>query len=124
MDLPLILTKLGYHKTKTDGMAFWGGSCATSFNTWEQMSGCWPSGNHPLSGKAVFESAWQEILLEQQNTEYKYLRQNKISGYAPISDQLDMLYWDVASGLFGEQAKQSNWFQDCSGVKADFPKPN
>lgn len=122
MDLPLILEKLGYPQTKTDGGAFWGGPCATSFNTWEEMSGKWPGGNHPLSGKGVFEDAWAEVVGDQQAVEYK--EQRAVSGYALLGDQLDMLYWDVASGIFGEQAKESDWFKSCSGVKVTFPKPS
>ena len=33
-----------------------------------------------------------------------------------------MLYWDIQSGVFGESAKNSQWFQNCSGVKATYPK--
>ena len=130
MDLPQVLHKLGFDRTTTNGGPFWGGPCATSFCTWEQMSGKWPEGNQPLSGKAVFEVAWDEIVAEKEANEYKNLRRTRyknsqhVSGYAPVGDQLDMLYWDVASGVFGEQAKQSTWFQDCSGIKATFPKPS
>ena len=136
MDLPQVLHKLGFDKTTTNGGPFWGGPGATSFCTWEQMSGKWPECNQPLSGKAVFEAAWNEIVAEKEANEYQNLRKTlsvvdvsdkswkHVSGYALIPDQLDMLYWDIASGVFGEQAKQSAWFQDCSGVKAAFPKPS
>jgi len=119
MDLPLILEKLGY--TQTTGEAFWGGTCATSSNTYEEMANAWPAGNPPLSGKDVFESTWETILNETAAVEYK--EQRLISGYIEINDQLDMLYWDVFSGVFGDEAKNSTWFQHCSGIKERFPKP-
>ena len=117
MDLPLILEKLGY--TQSSG-AFWGGPCATSSNTYEQLADTWPTGNLPLSGKDVFEATWEIISGDIAADEYK--EQRIVSGYAPIADQLDMLYWDVYSGDFGEAAKSSSWFKNCSGVKAEFPK--
>ena len=118
MDLPLILERLGY--TTTTGEPFWGGPAATSNCTYDQMSGLWPPNNPPLSGKDVFESTWDTMVSETAADEYK--EQRIVSGYAPIADQLDMLYWDVYSGDFGEAAKSSSWFKNCSGVKAEFPK--
>lgn len=118
MDLLLILEKLGY--TQTTGEAFWGGTCATSSNTYEEMAATWPATNPPLSGKDVFESTWEIVLGEDASVEYK--EQRVVSGYAPVPDQLDMLYWDINSGVFGEEAKNSSWFKNCSGVKAEFPK--
>ena len=52
-----------------------------------------------------------------------HIQQRFLSGYANVGDQLDMLYWDVSSGVFGDEAKNSTWFQHCSGVKEQFPKP-
>ena len=72
MDLPLVLQKLGYNKTKTDDGAFWGGPCATSYNTWEELSGKWPENNHPLSGKAIFEAAWVEIAAGQRSKRVQF----------------------------------------------------
>ena len=60
------------------------------------------------------------ILLEQQNTEYKYLRQTKISGYAPISDQLDMLYHDIKNG----NVENGSWIQAIDSIKEKYPKPD
>ena len=119
MNLPLILEKLGY--TQTTGEAFWGGTCATDSNTYEEMASAWPAGNPPLSGEDVFESTWETIMNETAAVEYK--EQRLISGYIEISEQLDMLYWDVSSGVFGDEAKNSTWFLHCSGVKEQFPKP-
>ena len=114
-----LLERLGY--TKTTGEPFWGGPAATSLCTYDQMSGLWPSNNPPLSGKDVFEATWETIVDETVAVEYK--EQRVISGYIEIPDQLDMLYWDVYSGVFGDEAKSSTWFQHCSGVKEQFPKP-
>ena len=52
-----------------------------------------------------------------------HIQQRFLSGYANVGDQLDMLYWDVSSGVFGDEAKNSAWFLHCSGVKEQFPKP-
>ena len=106
MDLQLILEKLGY--TKTTGEPFWGGPCATSHNTYEEMAAMWPSNNPPLSGEDVFESTWDTIVSETAADEYK--PQRSVSGYAPIAVQLDMLYWDVYSGDFGVYAIQADRF--------------
>ena len=123
MDLPLVLEKLGYTQfSGLRGEGFWGGPCATSHSTYEEMSGHWPEYNPPLSGKDVFESTWLEVSGELNSLEYIDRRKEKESGYAPIEDQLDMLYWDIQSGVFGESAKSSQWFQSCRGVKATYPK--
>ena len=74
-----------------------------------------------MSGKDVFESTWETIESETAAEEYKEKR--LISGYDNVSNQLDMLYWDVYSGKFGNEAKNSRWFLHCSGVKDEFPKP-
>jgi hypothetical protein len=113
-DLPLVLSKLGY------GEYEWGPG-STSFNTYDELVAGWPESNPPLSGESDFNSTWETIEAGQQATEYK--QQRGISGYAEINSQLDMLYWDVYSGSFGDEAKSSTWFQHCSGVKEQFPKP-
>ena len=46
----------------------------------------------------------------------------RVAAYPKLTHQLDMLYWDIQSGVFGESAKNSQWFQSCSGVKAAYPK--
>ena len=116
MNLPLILERLGYAGLD----AYWGPN-STSINTYEELASTWPSGNLPLSGEDIFETTWEMMVAEQQSVEYK--QQREISGYIEINNQLDMLYWDVSSGVFGDEAKNSTWFQHCSGVKEQFPKP-
>ena len=113
-NLPLVLEKLGYTGCE------WGPG-ATSFNTYNELAAGWPESNPTLSGESVFNSTWETIEAEEQAVEYR--EQRAISGYIEINDQLDMLYWDVSSGVFGDEAKNSTWFQHCSGVKEQFPKP-
>ena len=72
----------------------------------------------------TWDEIQEEVKREVEIYNYYLYERNRAKEFPELKDQLDMLYWDVASGLFGEQAKQSIWFQDCSGVKADFPKPN
>ena len=118
MHLPLVLRRLGYYvgpKTR------WG-PCSTSDNTYEELAENWPTGNAPLKSKEEFESTWTIIEAEIEADKYQTQRVEGVSGYAPIPDQLDMLYWDVYSGVFGEEAKSSTWFENCSGVKATYPK--
>ena len=113
-NLPLVLKRLGYTGCE------WGPG-ATSFNTYDELVSGWPESNPPLSGESVFNSTWETISGELKAEEYK--EERCISGYAQVQEQLDMLYWDVFSGKFGEEAKNSKWFAHCSGVKEDFPKP-
>ena len=116
MNVHLVLNKLGY-----GGSGIHYGAGGTDTSTYEELVQYWPSGNPPLSGKDTFESTWEIVGSEAAAEEYKEKR--IISGYSNISNQLDMLYWDVYSGKFGDEAKNSQWFSHCSGVKADYPKP-
>ena len=58
--------------------------------------------------------------LEQLNG-WSITRRNS---FEKIEEQLDMLYHDINNGFFGEQAKQSTWFQHVSAVKQQNPKPS
>ena len=118
MHLPLVLRRLGYY---VGPKTMWG-PCSTSDDTYEQLAENWPTGNAPLKSKEEFEAAWTIIEAEIEADKYQTQRVEGVSGYAPIPDQLDMLYWDVYSGVFGEEAKSSTWFENCSGVKATYPK--
>ena len=42
--------------------------------------------------------------------------------YAPIADQLDMLWHDIDSGKLGDAAKTGTWYLTAKKVKEDFPK--
>lgn len=116
MNVHLVLNKLGY-----GGSGIRYGAGGTDTSTYEELVQYWPTENPPLSGKDVFESTWETIQEDIEAGEYKEKR--LISGYDNISNQLDMLYWDVYSGKFGNEAKNSRWFLHCSGVKDEFPKP-
>ena len=41
--------------------------------------------------------------------------------YTDIKDQLDMLYKDIDAGFFGENAKNSTWYQHIKEVKETHP---
>tara|TARA_R110000751_G_scaffold188063_1_gene294151 strand:- start:63 stop:431 length:369 start_codon:yes stop_codon:yes gene_type:complete len=118
MDLPRVLVRLGYH---VGSQTNWGNN-ATSHSVYEDLTLTWPTGNAPLKSKEEFEATWAIMEVEDQADYYQYQRSEAASGYAPIADQLDMLYWDINSGVFGEEAKSSTWFENCSGVKAAYPK--
>lgn len=50
-----------------------------------------------------------------------YIR-NRKKLYPTVTDQLDMLFKDVANGLFGESAKDSKWFKHVDQIKNSVPK--
>ena len=58
---------------------------------------------------------------EEQEYGYINARQEE---YKPITDQLDQLYWAIDNGLFGDDAKTSQWYLDIKTVKTDNPKPS
>jgi hypothetical protein len=47
--------------------------------------------------------------------ELKY-RRDRLGEYLPISEQLDLLYWDDVDGT-------TNWSDHVASVKAKYPKP-
>ena len=57
---------------------------------------------------------------DQQENGYKYARENS---YLPLQDQLDQIWHAVDAGLFGEDAKTSDWYEYIQKVKDDNPKP-
>lgn len=58
---------------------------------------------------------------EQQQFGYVVTRQEN---YKSIGEQLDQLFWSVDSGLFGDNAKTSQWYLDIKEVKDNNPKPS
>lgn len=69
---------------------------------------------------------WEEVVLPEDhrpdpNFEMPYgaKRQN---AYPYVGDQLDMLYHDINNGVFGEAAKDSNWYKTITSIKQQFPK--
>jgi len=72
------------------------------------------------------EPLFEEILSEVDRMEnlyafYEYSR-NRKQNYKNISDQLDLLYQDINSGLFGDSAKTGSWFTHVKSIKDEFPK--
>jgi hypothetical protein len=61
-----------------------------------------------------------KLKLDELNS-YKTHRQ---LGYGMIDSQLNLLYDDINSGLFGELAKQGQWFAHITAVKDMHPKPD
>tara|TARA_Y100000004_G_C8952634_1_gene429312 strand:+ start:3314 stop:3637 length:324 start_codon:yes stop_codon:yes gene_type:complete len=57
---------------------------------------------------------------EEQQFGYISSRQE---AYKSVTDQLDQLWHAVDSGLFGDDAKTSDWYSDINTVKTDNPKP-
>ena len=43
-------------------------------------------------------------------------------GYKSITDQLDLLYKDIAAGKLGEDAKTGGWYLDVKAVKDKYPQ--
>ena len=56
--------------------------------------------------------------LDEQNNGYARARQQ---AYAPIPEQLDMLYHDMTSG---KGDKTGDWYKAIKKVKTDNPKPS
>ena len=44
-------------------------------------------------------------------------------GYPPISQQLDLLYHDIAAGKLGVAATTGSWYVGITSVKNNIPKP-
>lgn len=51
-------------------------------------------------------------------------RNQRVAKYGQIGSQLDMLYDDIAAGLFGEQAKAGSWFNHIKSIKDEINKPD
>tara|TARA_B100000085_G_C18245557_1_gene391712 strand:- start:78 stop:524 length:447 start_codon:yes stop_codon:yes gene_type:complete len=51
--------------------------------------------------------------------EYSRIRKEK---YGSVSNQLDLLYKDIESGLFGDSAKTGSWFTHVKTIKENYPK--
>jgi len=52
---------------------------------------------------------------------YEYSRKRK-DEYAPITEQLDMLYKDIQSGLFGNSAMDGSWYKHIKSIKEKYVK--
>jgi len=91
--------------------------------TWQWERGAFTAYEDP-NGKP--EPLFEEILSEVDRMEnlynfYEYSRIRK-EKYESISNQLDLLYKDIESGLFGNSAKTGSWFTHVKTVKQNYPK--
>ena len=61
-----------------------------------------------------------------ESADYVQLRTDPLSGsgYKGITDQLDLLYKDIAAGKLGEDAKTGGWYLDVKAVKDKYTKPS
>ena len=55
-----------------------------------------------------------------EEQQYGYI-QKRIDSYAPITDQLDQLYWDIDAGKLD---KTGAWYKAIKKIKTDNPKPS
>jgi hypothetical protein len=46
------------------------------------------------------------------------------ASYPSIEDQLDIMWHDIYSGKFGEDAKDGEWFKSILLIKEQYPKYN
>ena len=71
----------------------------------------------------IVQSDVDAARVELNKLNYRYDRVGITSGYAPIEDQLDQLYHDMADGKLGAGATTGSWFVGVSSVKTLYPKP-
>lgn len=72
----------------------------------------------PPSDEDVLAS-WKSLYDEY---EAKYYQLERSTSYPLVVEQLDKLYHDINSGLFGEEVKNGQFFTTLSEVKNTFPK--
>lgn len=48
------------------------------------------------------------------------MRGARLGQYPELSEQLDMLWHDIESGVFGENAKSGSWFSLIKKIKEDY----
>ena len=88
---------------------------------------------HNINGKVIAFTAEEETakdaeeaasLKEREATQYitNRLRMGEKT-YPKLSEQLDQLFRDVASGKFGADAKTGEWYTAIKEVKDTNPKP-
>lgn len=91
--------------------------------TWEYISGAFTQYNDPDGNSEPTKEEIDTEVDRMQNLYafYEYSR-NRKQNYKNISDQLDLLYQDINSGLFGDSAKTGSWFTHVKSIKDEFPK--
>jgi protein required for attachment to host cells len=72
----------------------------------------------------VFED--HEVFIDESNPHsavskevYGSLRKEE---YKFLEEQLDLLWHDVNAGVFGDNAKNSNWYKGIKAIKEKYPK--
>ena len=91
---------------------------------WDEVNNKWLALD--ASGNAI-NVVSDDVDAEYEKQQYKNQRvvgSATTSGYGEISNQLDQLYHDIASGKFGADAKTGNWYVGIASVKSGFPKPS
>ncbi len=63
-----------------------------------------------------------ELETEQLENQYKQDRTEKPDGYKPKGDQFDQIFHAIDQGLFGEDAKTSDFYLDNLAVKKRYGK--
>ena len=89
---------------------------------------------HNINGENVAFTAEEEtardteeanVLAEKTANKYKSDRTTfGVKTYTQISEQLDQLFRDVASGKFGADAQTGEWYTAIKEVKDTNPKPS
>jgi hypothetical protein len=73
----------------------------------------WKS-DQPQPTEAEIETAHAEWQAEHDATQYQ---RDRAAAYAPLGDQMDMMYWDSVS-----TPRTRTWYDHIEEVKARFPK--
>ena len=73
----------------------------------------WKDKNETMPTEAEVNAAIVEVQAEIEANRYK---QERVTAYASIQEQLDMQYWDRVNGT-------STWKEHIDAVKAAHPKP-
>ena len=89
----------------------------------EAIRKAYPSVKTIADDIGVFDKDKKSVTLEQSKIDAARIELNKLNykidravAYAPITEQLDQLYWDKKNGT-------NKWVEAIDKVKADNPKP-
>ena len=80
----------------------------------EAISGLeWLDEEQSQPGQVEVQDEIERLTLLKAELQY---RRDRLGEYLPISEQLDLLYWDDVDGT-------TNWSDHVASVKAKYPKP-
>ena len=89
---------------------------------------------HNINGKLIAFTAEEETARDKEEAASavekaatQYIRNRQYEGtktYPKLSEQLDQLFRDVASGKFGADAQTGEWYTAIKEVKDTNPKPS